>query len=99
MVWRVVTKRVEPRALRVVNGRGRVGMKGRPAGWKAGPEHCGEPSPADCERYKLLSTNRDGRVRRARVCGERVRRASGAQHRGARVSGRASGSDRGGGTF
>jgi hypothetical protein len=39
-------------------------------------------------------TNRDGRVRRARVCGERVRRASGAQgHAGERASERAS--DRG----
>jgi hypothetical protein len=29
----VLTKRIEPRALRVMNGRGRVGMKGRPGGW------------------------------------------------------------------
>ena len=60
----------EPRALRVMNGRGRVGMKGRPAGWKAGPEHCGEPSPADCERYEQR------RARAASACGERVYAAS-----------------------
>ena len=101
MVWRLLTKRVEPRALRVMNGRGRVGMKGRPAGWKAGPEHGGEPSSADCERYEQR------RARAASACGERVRRprvaasACGERRglRGTRVSGRASESDRGGGTF
>ena len=91
MVWRLVTKRVEPRALRVMNGRGRVGMKGRPAGWKAGPEHGGEPSSADCERYEQRRARAASacgeRVRRPRVCGERVRRASGAQgHAGERAS-------------
>ena len=89
MVWRVLTKRVEPRALRGMNGRGRVGMKGRPAGWKAGPEHCGEPSPADCERYKQR------RARAASACGERVYAASACGERrglrGTLVSGRASG--------
>ena len=81
MVWRVLTKRVEPRALRVMNGRGRVGMKGRPGG---------RPG------RNIVVSRRAASVRRARVCGERVRRASGAQgHAGERASERTS--DRGGG--
>jgi len=81
MVWRVLTKRIEPRALRVMNGRGCVGMKGRPGG---------RPG------RNIVVSRRAASVRRARVCGERVRRASGAQgHAGGRASERAS--DREGG--
>ena len=54
----------------------------------------------------VKDTNRDGRVRRARAasaCGDRVYAASACGERrglrGTRVSGRASESDRGGGTF